>query len=90
MILPLQITLNSISMIFVGFVLIALGVLLTFSPAFRLYCVGFFFTGFGSLLFGITNGFTNLTPFGQTLYRLGLTAFIIGIPSIGYFLYNLI
>lgn len=54
----------------------------------RFFAVGFFFTGIGNILFGLTNGFTDMTPVGHKLYRLALLAYVIGVPIIGYFLYH--
>ena len=75
-------------MIFVGLALIAFGVFLVFSPSSRFHSVGFMLTGVGNILFGATNGFTDMTPLGQKLYRLALLAYAGGIPLIGYFLYR--
>lgn len=58
------------------------------SPYSRLYAVGFFFTGIGNVIFGMTNGFVDMTPIGRLLFRIALVAYIIGIPLIAYFLYG--
>lgn len=86
--LPFQPTFNSIVMILIGLVLIVFAVWLALNASGRLYAVGFFFTGVGNILFGATNGFTDMTPIGQKLYRLALIAYIIGVPLIVYFLYG--
>ena len=88
MIWGFQPTFNSILMIFVGLALIAFGVWLALSPAGRFHAIGFLLTGIGNILFGATNGFTDMTPIGQKLYRLALLAYAGGIPLIGYFLYR--
>ena len=75
-------------MIFVGLALIAFGVFLVLSPSHRFHSVGFVLTGVGNILFGATNGFTDMTPIGQKLYRLALLAYAGGVPLIGYFLYR--
>ncbi len=75
-------------MIFVGLALIAFSVYLALTPWTRFHSVGFFLTGIGNILFGATNGFTDMTPIGQKLYRLALLAYAGGIPLIGYFLYR--
>lgn len=64
------------------------GVWLGMSPYSRLYAVGFFFTGIGNVIFGMTNGFVDMTPIGRLLFRIALVAYIIGIPLIAYFLYG--
>jgi len=86
--LPFQITFNSVLMILIGLSLLAFGVWLTTNPRTRIYCAGFFFTGVGNILFGMTNGFTDMTPLGRKLYRIALITYIIGIPIIIYFLYR--
>jgi hypothetical protein len=86
--LPFQITLNSVLMILIGLSLIAFGVWLITKSGTRIHAAGFLFTGFGNILFGITNGFTNMTSLGRKLYRIALITYIIGIPVIIYFLYQ--
>jgi len=83
-----QPTFNSILMIIIGLALIGFSVFLVMSPWSRFFASGFFFTGIGNILFGLTNGFTDMTPLGHKLYRFALLAYIIGIPIIGYFLYR--
>lgn len=83
-----QPTFNSILMIFIGLALIAFGVFLALSPSRRFHAVGFMLTGVGNILFGATNGFTDMTPMGQKLYRLALLAYAGGLPLVGYFLYR--
>ena len=75
-------------MILIGFALIGFGVWLGTQASGRFYAVGFLFTGIGNILFGMTNGFVDMTPIGRLLYRLALVAYIIGIPLIAYFLYG--
>lgn len=86
--LSFQPTFNSILMILIGVGLIAFGVWLAMTPYTRMFAAGFFSTGVGNILFGITNGFTDMTPTGRNLFRIALIAYFIGIPLIGYFLYR--
>jgi hypothetical protein len=86
--LPFQPTFNSIVMILIGLALIGLGVLVVLMPAYRMHSIGFIFTGIGNILFGLTNGFTNMSPLGLKLYRLALAAYLFGIPVIVHFLYK--
>jgi hypothetical protein len=86
--LPFQPTFNSILMVIIGLALIAFGVSLGLKAWGRMYAVGFLFTGVGNILFGITNGFTDMTPTGRLLFRIALIAYIIGVPLIAYFLYG--
>jgi len=86
--LPFQPTFNSILMILVGLALAVFGVFLAMNSWSRFFAVGFFFTAFGNILFGMTNGFTDMTPIGRKLFRFALVAYIVGIPIIVYFLYR--
>lgn len=87
--LGFQPTFNSVLMILVGLALIAFAVYLALSPTDRFHSVGFALTGIGNIIFGATNGFTDMTPIGQKLYRLALLIYAGGIPLIGYFLYRI-
>jgi hypothetical protein len=80
-------TINSILMILIGLGMIAFGGLLLFTWR-RFHAVGFLLTGIGNILFALTNGFTNMSPLGHTLYRFALLAYAGGLPLIGYFLYQ--
>lgn len=72
----------------IGVSLMVFGVWLASHSGTRIDGAGFFFTGIGNILFGITNGFTDMTSTGRLLYRLALVAYLIGIPVIAYFLYK--
>jgi hypothetical protein len=86
--LPFQPTFNSIIMILIGLALAAFGIYLVLNSYTRLFGVGFLFTAVGNILFGMTNGFTDMTPIGQKLFRFALVAYLVGIPIIVYFLYR--
>lgn len=86
--LAFQPTFNSIIMILIGVAMIAGGVFVALLPGSRMHSVGFIFTGIGNILFGLTNGFTDLSPVGLKLYRLALAAYIFGVPVIIHFLYK--
>ena len=83
-----QPTFNSIIMILIGVALVSIGVLVALMPANRMHAVGFVFAGIGNILFGLTNGFTDMSPIGLKLYRLALLAYIVGVPVIAHFLYK--
>lgn len=46
--------------------------------------VGFMMVGVGMILCGITNGFTDHTPLGRKLKKIGAFLLIVGVPPIGY------
>ncbi len=84
--LPFKLTVNSVLMIIIGLGLIVFGGWFSTYVGFRLFGAGFFFTGIGNVLFGMTNGFTDMTSPGRLLYRLALVAYLAGVPIIGYYL----
>jgi len=86
--LPFQITFNSVLMMMIGLGLMVFGVWLAIQPGTRIDGAGFFFTGVGNILFGITNGFTDMTSTGRLFYRMALVTYVIGIPAIAYYLYK--
>lgn len=82
-----NLTLNSILIIFFGLILIILGIWAGLSPGGRGQGVGLFFTGLGTVILGLTNGFTDFSPQGRFLYRIAIVAYLIGIPISVYYLY---
>ncbi len=75
-------------MILIGLAMMGFGVWLGLRPWGRVYAVGFFCTGIGNILFGMTNGFVDMTSIGRLLFRVALIAYIIGVPLIAYYLYG--
>jgi hypothetical protein len=86
--LPFQPTFNSVLMILIGLALIFFGVWLILASGSRFHGVGFLFAGTGNILFGVTNGFTDMSPIGRMLFRAALLAYLAGLPLIAYFLYR--
>lgn len=83
-----QPTFNSILMILIGLALIIFGGFLLLNSRTRFFSIGFFFTGVGNILFGLTHGFTDMTPVGHNFYRLAILAYCIGIPIVGFFIFR--
>jgi hypothetical protein len=50
--------------------------------------IGLFLIGFGLGALGITNGFSDQSPLGRLLFKLGLIAFCVGVPLGAYAFYN--
>lgn len=46
--------------------------------------IGLSAVGIGCVAMGLTNGFTDHSPNGRLFGRIGMFAFIIGIPMVGY------
>jgi hypothetical protein len=51
---------------------------------------GLLVTGLAMMLCGLTNGFTDQTPWGRRLKKLGTLCFLGGLPMLGYGLYRFI
>jgi hypothetical protein len=49
--------------------------------------VGSFFVGVGSLLFGMTHGFSDISSRGRLLFRIGTIAYLVGLQ---FFVYGLV
>lgn len=86
--LPIQFNLNSILIILIGTACIVGGVAMSIRPGGAKFGAGLFLTGVGNLLLGMTNGFSNPTPTGRILFRIGATAYIIGVPILVYGIYT--
>lgn len=84
-----NLTLNSILIIIIGLGLISLAVWSALNGG-RIQGAGLFLTGLGTILLGFTNGFVDMTPQGRFLFRVGVVAFLIGIPISLYYLFLLI
>jgi hypothetical protein len=88
--LPTQISLNSVMITGLGVILIAVGFYLAFSPLGRMLAAGLVFTGTGCVFSGLTNGFADPTPQGLRFRKLGLAAFIVGVPILALGLFYLL
>jgi energy-coupling factor transporter transmembrane protein EcfT len=87
-----NLTLNSVIWIILGIGFFLGGAYLTFK--WRSYGImllgmpiGIFLVGIAMILCGITNGFTDHSPLGRKLKKIGAFLFIVGIPPIGYVAY---
>ena len=56
----------------------------------RVLGVGLFFTGIGNILFGLTNGFVDMSATGRLLFRIAVFAYLLGIPLLAYVLFGLL
>jgi hypothetical protein len=70
-----------------SWLLFGIGVLFFFGSFFhlilyhdRLLSVGLAASGVGFAMLGLTEGFADPTPRGRRMYKIGLIAFIIGVP----------
>ncbi len=70
-----------------SWLLLGIGVLFFFGGIFhlisyhdRVLSIGLAASGVGFALLGLTEGFADPTPRGRRMYRIGIIAFIIGVP----------
>lgn len=81
--MPFNLTFNMILMIGIGLSLIGCGVWLGLAGS-RVFGASLLFNGIGSLFWGLTNGFTDMSPRGQLFYKTGILCFLIGIVIMIY------
>lgn len=85
-----NLSLNSILAIIIGLGFIAVGVWFARFPGNRLLGIGFIFTGIGNIFLGVTNGFNDWSPRGNFFFRAAVFFYLIGIPALGYSLYQIL
>jgi hypothetical protein len=85
--MPFQLTLNSILMLALGAVMIGLSVYMVLTPYPRMLAIGLFLTGCGCILCGLTDGFADVTQRGIAMRKVGIIAFIVGLPVLIYTAY---
>lgn len=86
--MPINFTLNAILILALGVVfLIGAGYFLL-NPFTRVMGIGMLATASGCICCGLTDGFTDVSPRGQLLRRLGIISFIVGLPIVGYSAYR--
>lgn len=90
MILPINLTLNSILVIAIGLGFIGVGIWLVRFPGNRLIGVGLIFTGLGNILLGVTNGFNDWSPRGNFFFRAAVFFYLVGVPALGYSLFKIL
>jgi len=54
----------------------------------RVMGVGLFLVGVGTAVLGGTNGFTSYTDVGRTAGKIGITAYVIGLPVLLYAIWS--
>jgi hypothetical protein len=84
MLMPANFSLNAVLILILGAMFFFGGVYFAVFMALRLMAFGMFATAVGCVCCGLTDGFTDATPRGSLLKRLGAAAFIIGIPILIY------
>ncbi len=81
-----NLTFTSILLIVIGFLLLAYGGWYFYRFRDYTWAAGMISLGIGNGLFGVTNGFTDLSPKGRIFIKVGVTALIVGVLVTGYVL----
>lgn len=84
-----NLTLNSILLLLIGFLAIIFGGYVAVSWRAYPFTAGLVFLGLSSLFCGITNGFTDYSARGRFFWKIGVTAFLLGLLLTGFGLYRL-
>jgi hypothetical protein len=79
-----NLTLNSIFWLILGLLLLAAGAYVGYK--WRMYPLGLGLAslGLGGVFCGVTNGFTDYSPMGRLLWKLGIPALLLGLLLTGY------
>jgi len=84
MLMPPNYSLNAVLILLLGAVFLFGSVYIAYFMSMRLMAIGMFATAVGCIACGFTDGFTDPTPRGQSLKRLGGGAFLVGVPILAY------
>lgn len=83
-------TFNKIIMMVIGLGFAASGIWFIISPGSRIAGVGLVLTGIGNVLFGLTDGFADMSPNGRIFYRIAILAYCAGLPILAYSIFKLL
>jgi hypothetical protein len=85
--LPFSLTLRGAFWIGLGLVLIGIGIFSVLKPWTRVFGIALLLNGAGCSTLGLTNGFSDPSRLGLTLYRAGIISFGVGLPALVYAIY---
>jgi hypothetical protein len=88
--LPRYFSLNAILILLLGGVFLVGGLYLILNPSMRIMAVGMLATAIGCICCGLTDGFTDATPRGHALKKVGAAAFVVGVPILAYSSYRML
>ena len=86
--LPIHFSLNAILVLILGVVFLIGGVYFIVTPWARIMGISMLSTALGCICCGLTDGFTDVTPRGIALRKVGVVAFLVGIPILAYSAYR--
>jgi hypothetical protein len=84
-----NLTFNSILWLIIGVALIAIGAYVGMRMRMYPFTAGLVFLGIGSSFCGWTNGFTDYSPTGRLLWKVGIPILLLGLLLTGYGLLKL-
>jgi hypothetical protein len=79
-----NLTLNSIFWLVLGIALAGYGAYVGYYWRTYPLSAGLVFLGLGGVFCGITNGFTDYSPMGRLLWKIGLPSLLLGLLLVGY------
>ena len=85
-----NLTLNSIFWLFFGLLLMLCGAYVAYRLRMYPFAFGLASLGIGSILCGITNGFTDYSPRGRLFWRTGIVAILMGLALTIYYIIKFI
>jgi hypothetical protein len=88
--LPINFSLNAVLILILGVIFLLGGVYFVLLPWYRLLGLSMLATAVGCICCGLTDGFTNVTPLGTKLRKIGVVAFIVGVPVLVYTTYGIL
>ena len=83
-----SLTLGSILIILAGLLLATYGGWNLYRYRSYMYGTALFSTGVGTALCGVTNIFTDYSPAGRMFTRVGVMAFLCGVPLLAYYFWR--
>ena len=86
--LPITFSLNAILILILGLVFLFGGLYFVITPWARIMGFSMLATALGCICCGLTDGFTDVTPRGIALRKVGVVAFVVGVPVLAYSAYR--
>ena len=88
--MPPNFSWNAVLILILGALFLFGGLYTITVPLMRILGVGMLATAAGCICCGLTDGFTDSTPRGMLVRRVGIVAFIIGVPVLGYAAFQIV
>lgn len=85
-----SLTPTSIFWLVLGIIIFLYGVYIGYKWRMYYYSFGLLSAGFGGMICGLTNGFTDQSPKGRVISKFGIAALLIGVAMLVYYFYKFI